>query len=60
MDGSIIGEHLAHLLLGEAHHFVEAVGKGVVCADVEAAGQVVECHRADTCHEDTLDRGICT
>lgn len=25
------------------------------CTDIETAGHIVHCHRADTCHETTLD-----
>ena len=54
----IVGQHLANLLFKEHYHLVEAVGEGVVGADVEAARKVVEGHGAYTGDEDTLDRRI--
>ena len=54
----IIGQHLAHFLLCESYHLVEAEGKGVVGADVESAREVIEGHGTYSCDEDSLDRRI--
>ena len=52
----IIRQHLAHFLLGESYHLVEAEGKGVVGADIESACEIIEDHRAYSCDKDTLNR----
>ena len=46
--GGVVGEHVAHFLLGETYHFIKLIGKRVVCADVESACEVVEGNRADS------------
>ena len=56
----VVGEHLPHLLLRESHHLVELVGERIVCADVESACEVVECHGTDAGDENPLDRRFCT
>ena len=55
---AVVGEHLSHFSLRESNHLVETVVQGIVGADVEAAGEVVECHGTDTRDEDTLDTRI--
>ena len=54
----IVSQHLSHFFLSESHHLVKAVGKWVISAYVETAGEVVEGYGTDTGYEDTLDGGI--
>ena len=51
----VVGQHLAHFLFGEAYHLVEAVGEGIVSADVESARKVVKRHGTYACDENTFD-----
>ena len=55
---AVVGKHLSHFSLGESHHLVETIVQGIVGADVEATGEVVERYRTDTRDEDTLDTRI--
>ena len=55
---AIVGQHLAHFLLRKAHHLVETICEGVVRADIESAGEVIEGDGADPGDEDTLDSGV--
>ena len=62
VEGELLGvvsEHVAHLVLCEAHHLVESVCKRIIGADVESAGEVIEGHRADTCDEYALNGRVC-
>ena len=56
----VVGEHLAHLLFGEAHHLVELWREGVVGADVESRGEVVHRDGADAGDEAASDAGVGT
>lgn len=58
--GGIISQHFTDLLLGEAHHFVELRGEGVVGADVEATGQIVHRDGAHARDEIALNARIGT
>ena len=47
----IIGYHVINILCREAEHLVEYRLGRYVPSNVETAGQVIECNRADSCHE---------
>ncbi len=50
--------HLAHLVGGEPEEVVELGIEGDVPPDVEAAGEVVECHGADAGDEDAAEHAL--
>ena len=56
--GRIIGQHSAHFFFRKAYHFIKLGRERIVGADIEAAGEVVHRHRADSGNETTLDAGI--
>ena len=51
---TVVVEHSLYVRRAESQHLVEERADGDVPADVEPAGQVVQCHRADPGEEDAF------
>ena len=50
----IIPDHLAYISLAESQHHVKLMIGTDIPTDIKSASQVIQCHRADTSHEDTI------
>ena len=54
----IVLKHGPHICLTESQHHIELEIGADVPADIESAGEIIQCNGADTCHEDAFEHSF--